>query len=361
MSTDLDPLLKRLHLAHARRAWRSIAERAEKEEWSYEHMLFVLFSEEIAHRRGTRLTKATRAAHFPFLRTIEEFDFSFQSTLRLTSIGSLLSPDFVTEGRSVILVGKPGRGKTHLAISVAYRALQHGFEVLFTTAAALIEDLSTASREGCLREALTHYVRPHVLVVDEVGYLTYGDDAANVLYHPRQRAPRPPTRDGLHHEQEPEAHVGLRPPRRRSRRGHRRPHPRARSRAAPRWPVRAHEALARGRGRRRGCAERRGAQNFRKEGVRISGTSSNERLEGSIPSSEPPPEASLRPSPRERVADAHSGGQGVARSRPQPRAGARSRGPSMARTASTPLPGASTTAPWARDGRGAPSPPRRRS
>ncbi len=67
------------------------------------------FSEEIAHRRGTRLTKARRAAHFPFLRTIEEFDFSFQSTLTLTSIGSLLAPDFVTEGRSVIFVGKPGR------------------------------------------------------------------------------------------------------------------------------------------------------------------------------------------------------------------------------------------------------------
>ena len=83
----------------------------------------------------------------------------------------------------MIFVGKPGRGKTHLAIAVAYRALQNGFEVLFTTAAELIEDLSTASREGTLREALVRYVRPHVLVVDEVGYLTYGADAANVLYH----------------------------------------------------------------------------------------------------------------------------------------------------------------------------------
>lgn len=182
-TADLDSMLKRLHLANARRAWRDMVDRAEKEDWAYDHLLHVLFSEEVAHRRGTRLSRATRAAAFPFLRTIEEFDFSYQSTLRLTTIGSLLSPDFVTEGRSVILVGKPGRGKTHLAIAIAYRALQNGFDALFTTAAALIEDLSAAGRDGKLRDRLAHYMRPHLLVVDEVGYLAYGDDAANVLYH----------------------------------------------------------------------------------------------------------------------------------------------------------------------------------
>lgn len=183
MSGDLENFLKRLHLANARRVWRDLVTRAEKEEWSYEQLLFTLFEEEVAHRRGTRLSRATRAAGFPFLRTVEEYDFSYQSTLRLTTIGSLLSPDFVTEGNAVIFEGKPGRGKTHLAIAIAYRALQNGFEALFTTAAELIDHLSAASREGRMREALATYVRPHVLVVDEVGYLAYGDDAANVLYH----------------------------------------------------------------------------------------------------------------------------------------------------------------------------------
>ena len=109
--------------------------------------------------------------------------FTYQSTLRLTTIGSPLSPDFVTQGQAAILEGKPGRGKTHLAITVAYRAMQNGFDALFTTAAELIDDLSVASRDGGLRDALTRYVRPHVLVVDEVGYLAYGDDAANVFFH----------------------------------------------------------------------------------------------------------------------------------------------------------------------------------
>jgi DNA replication protein DnaC len=183
MTTDLDPLLKRLHLANTRRVWPDLVQRAEKEDWSYDQFLYTLVAEEVAHRRGTRLTRALRAAEFPFLRTVEEFDFSYQSTLKLTTIGSLLAPDFVTEGRSVIFEGKPGRGKTHLAVAIAYRALQNGFDARFMTAAELIDDLSAASREQRLREALAVYMRPHVLVVDEVGYLTYGNDAANVLYH----------------------------------------------------------------------------------------------------------------------------------------------------------------------------------
>jgi len=134
-------------------------------------------------RHAPRPRRALRTLRFPFLRTIVEFDFTYQSTLWLTALGSLLSPDFVTEGRSVILEGKPGRGKTHLAISIAYRALQNAFDALFTTCADLIDELSVASRDGKLREALATYVRPHDLVVDEVGYLAVGDDAANVLYH----------------------------------------------------------------------------------------------------------------------------------------------------------------------------------
>lgn len=183
MSTDLDPLLKRLHLANARRVWRDLVQRAEKEQWSYEDFFSTLVAEEVAHRRGTRLARAVRAAGFPFLRTIDEFNFTYQSTLRLTTIGSLLTPDFVTEGHSVILEGKPGRGKTHLAIAIAYRAMQNGFDARFVTAAKLIDELSLATRDGALRDALAVYMKPHVLVVDEVGYLAYGDDAANVLYH----------------------------------------------------------------------------------------------------------------------------------------------------------------------------------
>jgi DNA replication protein DnaC len=180
---DLDALFKRLHLANARRVWRNLVQRAERESWSYHDFLTLLVTEEIAHRQQTRLGRLTRRAHFPFLKTIDDFNFTYQSTVRLHMLGSALAPDFVTEGRSLIFSGKPGRGKTHLAIAVAYRAIQNGFDAFFTTTATLIDDLSAAFRAGQLAEALQAYTHPSVLVVDEVGYLTYGTDAANMLFH----------------------------------------------------------------------------------------------------------------------------------------------------------------------------------
>jgi len=180
---DLDSLLKRLHLANTRRIWRDLIVRAETEQWPFHHFLAVLVSEEVAHRQQTRLGRLSRRAEFPFLKTIDDFDFTFQSTLRLALLGSALAPDFVTEGRCLILHGKPGRGKTHLAVAIAYRAIQNGFDALFVTAAELIDELSAAFRKGQLGQALTRYTHPHILVVDEVGYLTYGTDAANMLFH----------------------------------------------------------------------------------------------------------------------------------------------------------------------------------
>src|SRR6185503_12885738 len=180
---DLDGLFKRLSLANTRRVWRDLLDRAERERWSYQDFLTLLTTEEIAHRQQTRLARLTRRAHFPFLKTIDDFNFTYQSSLRLNVLGSALSPDFVTDGRSLIFGGKPGRGKTHLAVAIAYRAIQNGFDAFFTTAATLIDDLSAAFRAGELAQALPTYTLPGVLVVDEVGYLTYGTDAANMLFH----------------------------------------------------------------------------------------------------------------------------------------------------------------------------------
>jgi len=180
---ELDALLKRLHLANTRRAWRELARRAEQENWTYHDFLTLLVTEEIAHRQQTRLERVVRRARFPFLKTIDDFNFTFQSTVRLSLLGSALSADFTTEGHCLIFNGKPGRGKTHLAIAIAYRAIQHGFDALFVTAAELIDDLSAAFRAGRFAAALAPYTHPSVLVVDEVGYLACGTDAANVLFH----------------------------------------------------------------------------------------------------------------------------------------------------------------------------------
>ena len=181
-SLDLDGFLRRLHLPTVRRLYPELQERAEAEGMSYRDYLAVLIAEEVAHRAQTRIQRATRKAHFPFLRTIEEFDFTFQTSVRLNLLGSYLGPELVAEGRNLIFLGKPGTGKTHLAVAIAYRAIQNGYDARFTTAAYLIDRLAAATREGTLAEALEPYTHPHVLVIDEVGYLAYSSDAANVLF-----------------------------------------------------------------------------------------------------------------------------------------------------------------------------------
>src|SRR6516162_11262405 len=113
---QLEALFRRLNLAHMRRIYQEVADRAERENWSYRDFLALLLAEEVARRKQTRLQRLTRSAHFPFFKTIEEFDFSLQSTLRLSLVGSYLGPDLVSQGRSLILYGKTGRGKTHLAV-----------------------------------------------------------------------------------------------------------------------------------------------------------------------------------------------------------------------------------------------------
>jgi len=179
---DLDGMLRRLHLPTVRRLYPECELRAEAEDQSYRDFLATLIAEEVAHRAQTRVERSVRKARFPFLRTIEDFDFTFQTSVRLQLLGSYLGPELVSEGRSLILCGPSGTGKTHLAIAIAYRAIQNGYEALFTSAAGMIEDLSTATRRGELARALAYYTHPPVLVIDEVGYLTVGGDAANLMF-----------------------------------------------------------------------------------------------------------------------------------------------------------------------------------
>jgi DNA replication protein DnaC len=179
---DLDAGLRRLHLPTIRRLYPTLTAEAERESWTYRELLEQLVAEEVAHRAETRVQRAVRKARFPFLKTIAEFDFQFQQSVKRAALGRFLGPELVSEGRNLVLLGRPGRGKTHLAIALAYQAIQNGYDAGFVTAALLLNQLHQAARTGGLEEAVKAWVDPHVLVIDELGYLAYGPDAANSLF-----------------------------------------------------------------------------------------------------------------------------------------------------------------------------------
>lgn len=179
---DLLAMLKRVRLPTVANVLPQFIERSAAEGWSHRDFLAAILAEEVAHRETTRIQRAASLARFPYLKTIEEFDFIFQSSIKRSLLGPFLDPDFVTNGRNLVMAGKPGLGKTHLAIAIAYKAIQHGHDARFIGASDLIDDLAAAAKEGRLRETTAVYLEPHVLIIDEVGYLQHADNAANLIY-----------------------------------------------------------------------------------------------------------------------------------------------------------------------------------
>ena len=179
---NLDPLLRRLQLGSTRQNWRKLVEQAEVEEWSFERFLTVMLLEEVTFRQQRLLTSNTRAARFPFLKTIDDFDFSYQSALSRKDLSPFLSDQFVREGQNLVLSGGGGVGKTHLAIAVAYQAIQNGYRALFVTVDSLLEELIASARTGLLNDTVSRFLQPDVLVLDELGYRSYGPEAANHLF-----------------------------------------------------------------------------------------------------------------------------------------------------------------------------------
>ena len=123
-----------------RRLYPELAQRARSDGLSYRDFLAALMAEEVAHRAQTRIQRCVRRARFPFLKTIDEFDFTFQSQCPAAPCSAASSaPNWSPRAIASSPVARPGTGKTHLAVAIAYRAIQNGFEARFTTAAGLIE------------------------------------------------------------------------------------------------------------------------------------------------------------------------------------------------------------------------------
>jgi DNA replication protein DnaC len=159
-----------------------LEETARAEQWSYSEYLERVAAEELAERSERRIALAVRRAGFPFVKSLEEFDFTFQTSIQRSRLGPYLGAELVSQGRCLILHGPPGVGKTALCIALAYRAIQQGASAKFVSCTELIGELVQARAKGEWEKGLAGYLEAEVLVIDEVGYLSYGPYAANVLF-----------------------------------------------------------------------------------------------------------------------------------------------------------------------------------
>lgn len=181
-SVPLEAQLRRLHLPTARARYAALEQEAITGSWSYAEYLERVTQEELAARHERRIAQNVRRARFPFLKTLEEFDFTFQTSISRRALGPYLGMELVSGGRNLILFGPSGTGKTALSIALCYHAIQQGATARFVTCTELIGELVQARAKGEWEAALAGYLTPEVLVIDEVGYLSYGPYAANVLF-----------------------------------------------------------------------------------------------------------------------------------------------------------------------------------
>jgi DNA replication protein DnaC len=179
---SLEQGLRRLKLRHMREHLDDINELALQEEPSYMDFLGYLIAREVEGRERTQKETRLKAARFPFYRTLDDFDFSFQNSISQQTLRDLAKPDFLQSRENIVLLGPPGVGKTHLAVALGIEAVNQGYRVQFTTAQELADQLYSALADGTVAQAMNKLLRNDLIILDELGYVQFDATGSDHLF-----------------------------------------------------------------------------------------------------------------------------------------------------------------------------------
>jgi DNA replication protein DnaC len=187
---DLDGMLSRLRLGAIREqlvgaafsAGVGLLEEAARRQLNLREALAWLCAAEVASKEQRRLSMAMTIAHFPFVRTLEGFEFEAQPSIDPGKIRDLATCRWVANGDNMVLLGPPGVGKTHLEVALGREAVARGYTVQFTTAMELLGSLVKGQQQGTLEVRLAQYSKPKLLIIDELGYLPLEPQAGHLFF-----------------------------------------------------------------------------------------------------------------------------------------------------------------------------------
>jgi DNA replication protein DnaC len=181
-TTELAFLTRALKAPALGQAAARLADRARTESWTYEEYLTACLQREVSAREDHGGEGRIRAAKLPARKSLEEFDYTHARGLKRETIAHLGTLDFIAARNNVVFLGPPGTGKTHLAIGLTLRACQAGHRVLFATAAEWVARLAESHHAGRLQTELAKLARYPLLIIDEVGYIPFESEAANLFF-----------------------------------------------------------------------------------------------------------------------------------------------------------------------------------
>ncbi len=179
---NIQTCLKELQLVWSYQNYEPLARQASEEQWTHVDYLRRLMEGECHRRYENRLKRRLKAARFPVLKTLDNFNWAWPKKINRAQVQNLWRQQFLKEKGNVIFLGTVGLGKTHLASALGYGACLEGHSVLFTTAVELINTLSAAHAAQRLKAEMKKYLAPHVLILDELGYLPIDKHGADLLF-----------------------------------------------------------------------------------------------------------------------------------------------------------------------------------